>query len=295
MKNGIKYFPFSSSLEQKYKFIKARFGLKGLAIVVLVLQQIYGDEGYYCEWSQDVALLFADENSVGHNVVSEVIEEALRRGIFDKELYAEYGVLSSLEIQENFFEATRRRKSLKIKKEYLLLDYTQIPENVDISLENDDIFSENDDIFEQRRGEEKRGDETKGEERRIPPADGTAAPSSKKRTSPKQVAELYNKICTSLSPVQSLTPSREAAIRDISQTIKKCGGFEKLFKTVQASDFLCGKNKLKWKCTFDWIINKDNAVKIMEGNFNNSKVSDYGSFDTDDFFEAALMRSYGGK
>ena len=115
MKNGIKYFPFSSSLEQKYKFIKAQFGLKGLAIVVLVLQQIYGDEGYYCEWSQDVALLFADENSVGHNVVSEVIEEALRRGIFDKDLYDKYGVLSSVEIQEIFFEATRRRKNLKIK------------------------------------------------------------------------------------------------------------------------------------------------------------------------------------
>ncbi len=154
MKNGIKYFPFSSSLEQKYKFIKAQFGLKGLAIVVLVLQQIYGDEGYYCEWSQDVALLFADENSVGYNVVSEVIEEALRRGIFDLGLYGEYGVLSSVEIQENFFEATRRRKNLKIKKEYLLVDYTQISENVDIFTENADIFSKNDDIFEQRRGEE---------------------------------------------------------------------------------------------------------------------------------------------
>ncbi len=89
-----------------------------------------------------------------------------------------------------------------------------------------------------------------------------------------------------------MTSSREAAIRDITTIVNKWGGFEKLFEVVQASDFLCGKNKLKWKCTFDWIIKKDNVVKIMEGNFNNQAVKE-GSFDTDDFFRAALRRAYG--
>lgn len=41
-----------------------------------------------------------------------------------------------------------------------------------------------------------------------------------------------------------------------------------IFKKVSASDFLCGSSG-KWRATFDWVIKPDNAVKILEGTYDN--------------------------
>ena len=58
MKDGIPYFPLDCELDSKFELIEAEFGLQGFAVVVKLLQRIYGGEGYYCEWTEDVALLF---------------------------------------------------------------------------------------------------------------------------------------------------------------------------------------------------------------------------------------------
>jgi hypothetical protein len=40
---------------------------------------------------------------------------------------------------------------------------------------------------------------------------------------------------------------------------------------AQASDFLSGRNG-KWTgCNFDWLINENNMVKVLEGNYENKK------------------------
>jgi hypothetical protein len=43
---------------------------------------------------------------------------------------AKYGILTSEEIQENFLQATKRRKCVKIKKDYLLINTEFLPANV---------------------------------------------------------------------------------------------------------------------------------------------------------------------
>jgi len=45
----------------------------------------------------------------------------------------------------------------------------------------------------------------------------------------------------------------------------------RLFQLAQDSDFLSGRDQ-KWNgCSFDWIINKTNALKIVEGNYENER------------------------
>ena len=143
MASGISYFPLDVHLDDKFKLIEAEFGLTGFAVVVKLLQKIYGGQGYYCEWTEDVALLFSRSVGLGGNVVSEIVSASIRRGIFDKGIYDKYRVLTSAGIQKRYFEAVSRRVSVDVKKEYLLVQVAQKYENVSILSENVYIFEEN--------------------------------------------------------------------------------------------------------------------------------------------------------
>lgn len=163
MKYGIPYFPLECVLDEKFELIEAEFGLTGFAIVVKLLQRIYGGQGYYCEWTKEVALLFARRHSVGGGVVSEIVNASIKRGIFDSRMFEQYRILTSKGIQERYLKAVSRRKQIEIKKEYLLLKCDQISKNACIIEENVNIIEENVDILKQRK-EEKRKEEKRREE-----------------------------------------------------------------------------------------------------------------------------------
>jgi hypothetical protein len=124
-KVGLDYFPLDTVLDTKFELIEAEFGLQGFAIIVKLLQKIYREFGYYCEWDTEVALLFSKRNNVGCNVVSETISSAIKRGIFDKAIYDKYHILTSEDIQVRYISAKRANFSI-IKNEYLLIS---VPEN----------------------------------------------------------------------------------------------------------------------------------------------------------------------
>lgn len=156
--SGIPYFPLDVKLDSKFELIEAEFGLTGFGVVVKLFQEIYGQDGYYIEWTNEVALLFSKRIGLGGSVVSEIVSAAIRRGIFDRDLFEKYSVLTSKGIQQRYFEAVSRRKQIKVKDEYLLVKVAQICKNVDIQRENVSIFQKNENISEQRK-EEKRKEE----------------------------------------------------------------------------------------------------------------------------------------
>ena len=162
-KSGIDYFPLDVTLNAKFELIEAEFGLTGFGVVVHLLQEIYGKAGYYIEWTEEVALLFARKVGLGGSVVSEIIEASIRRGMFDKEKYDKYHVLTSKGIQERYFEAVSRRKTLEVDFNILLVDVAQILPNVYISAKNVNIFSKNADIERQSKVEKSRVEKSKEE------------------------------------------------------------------------------------------------------------------------------------
>ena len=130
VKTSLDYFPLDCHMDTKFKLIEAQFGLKGFAIVVKLLQRIYGELGYYCEWNDDIRLLFADENNVDCNLVSDTIEAALKRGIFSRKMFDEYQILTSSGIQKRYVEAMKRRVKILIDERYLLLELPKNQVNV---------------------------------------------------------------------------------------------------------------------------------------------------------------------
>lgn len=135
---------------------------------------------------------------------------------------------------------------------------------------------------------------------RILDAAEKALPDEKKMSTDecRKTADLFNLICTSLPPVRSVNDTRLKSIRTAARLLE---GYEtdfcRFFERVERSDFLSGR-KSGWRASFDWILKRGNLVKIAEGNYDNSaeakdsKKESKGSFDTDEFFEAALRRSY---
>lgn len=119
-RTGIDFFPFPSANSTALKLVEAKFKLRGIAIYLKLLQKIFNEEGYYFEISDDVILLLKQEMGVNDNIIPELIKECIARGLFNKEMYEKYSILTSDNIQKEYLNAVRKRKDFNIKEEYRL-------------------------------------------------------------------------------------------------------------------------------------------------------------------------------
>lgn len=142
-KEGLDYFPFDVHFNDEMKLIKAEYGLKAVGLFAILLQKIYGGRGYYAPWDSDVELMFASVNGVGVNFVREVVSALMNRGILSRDIFEQYGVLTSDGIQRRYVEAASRRISKKIIGEYLLIPAPKNWDVVYINGENVNINGEN--------------------------------------------------------------------------------------------------------------------------------------------------------
>ena len=211
-KSGIDYFPLDVILDEKFDLIEAEYGLTGFGVIVRLLQEIYGKAGYYIEWTTEVALLFARKVGLGGNVVSEIVEASIRRGMFDREKYDKYHVLTSRGIQKRYFEAVSRRKVLEVDENILLVDVALLCPNVDIRAKNVNIFSENANIPKQSKVEERRVKESKEEKPRVSALDAAL----------NDFAEMRKKMRKPLSELEKLAPGDdEKKIAILNQSIQR--------------------------------------------------------------------------
>jgi uncharacterized phage protein (TIGR02220 family) len=120
-KQGAEYFPLDVHLDDKFKFIEIKYKLPGFAVIIKLIQKVYS-YGYWYKWTEDEALLFSDEIRADFDLVKGVVNEAIERGIFNKELHTKYSILTSKGIQKRYKEIVRRRKDVEVTEEYLLID-----------------------------------------------------------------------------------------------------------------------------------------------------------------------------
>lgn len=260
MNNGINYFPLNVHLDDKFELIEAEFGLKGFAIVVKLFQKIYGQQGYYCEWTEDVALLFGKNVGLGGDAVSEIVRAAIKRGIFDSELYDKYQILTSRGIQERYFEAVSRRKEVEVRKEYLLIKVDQIYKNVRILNENVNISSKNVNISEQKKVEESKVKEKRVEERKLPRL-------------PVRIVKLYENNIAPLTPItlQGLDDWLNAMSEDvveyaISEAVKNNKRNYRYIEAILRNHFNAGRTTLAEVQGAKKTYNKGNEQSVYDDN-----------------------------
>ena len=165
MKKGIDFFPMNCQQTEPMELIEAQYGIKGFATVVKVCQRIYANEGYYCDWNDDISMLLSRQIGLSCNLVSDIIHTAIKRDIFSKSMYDKYKILTSAWIQETYFFAVKRRKEIFLNSEYLLVDYTQFFKNAYISHENVYISKKNADTSQQSTVENSKVKDSKVKEK----------------------------------------------------------------------------------------------------------------------------------
>lgn len=84
----------------------------------------------------------------------------------------------------------------------------------------------------------------------------------------QQIIELYNDTCVSLPHVRTLTDKRKKAIKTRLKKYTQ-SDIQKTFIIAEESDFLKGNNDRGWRADFDWLINENNMVKVLEGRYSN--------------------------
>ena len=85
----------------------------------------------------------------------------------------------------------------------------------------------------------------------------------------QQIADMYNDTCVSLPSVKSLSDKRKKAIKARLNTYT-IDDFKTVFEKTERSDFLTGRTG-QWSATFDWLLNENNMIKVLEGNYDNKQ------------------------
>lgn len=127
LSRGIEYYPLDVDFlnDLKIKKIMKSCGPNSIAIIILLLGNIYGDEGYFMKWDEDVCFLVADAVGAKEVYVKEVLKKCLQVDLFSSELFEKYKIITSKGIQKRFFEITKRRKRETLINKYLLVNVTE--------------------------------------------------------------------------------------------------------------------------------------------------------------------------
>lgn len=140
-KVGIESFLLDCHTNDNMAEIEAAYGIKGFAVIVKLWQKIYSDKGYYCEWIERSPLLFLSQwfggnSGVDLNLINQVVNHAIKIGIFNESMFNEYAILTSERIQRQYFDVVKRRTEIEVIDEYLLVSVANFKENVNIIEKN---------------------------------------------------------------------------------------------------------------------------------------------------------------
>ena len=253
-------------MNDKIKLIEAEFGIKAFAIIVKLYQKIYSERGYYCEWNEDVALLFiaslGGNSGVSKSLIDVILAASIRRGIFSEELYERYGILTSKRIQEQYFDAVSRREKVEVEKEYLLV---KVSKNMVIVNNNSiNVYINSQNVSSNTQSKEEKSRE-----------DIIVSKDTIRQTDVQRCVEAWNGLSDrGIKSISKMT-STSKRYQSLVARIKEYGVEDVLFAIdkIRDSKFLQGRtgSKRAWVITFDWFVLPNNFPKVLEGNYDDEK------------------------
>lgn len=120
-KIGLDYFPLDVHIfeDEKIEAIAGEFGIKGELAVIKLLCAVY-EKGYFVVWNDlTKAKLLKRLPGTSKDLLEQVVNRLVTWEFFNEDLFNSAKVLTSKKIQDNYFEATKRRKMPK-PTEYLI-------------------------------------------------------------------------------------------------------------------------------------------------------------------------------
>ena len=107
----------------------------------------------------------------------------------------------------------------------------------------------------------------------------------------EKIISIFNSVCKNLPTVQKLTKSRKSAInaRITDYNLSTLGD---VFQKVATSNFLNGENDRNWTADFDWIMNPNNFIKILEGKYNSKQRNKNWEFNAEEVYQSEAAKNF---
>ena len=142
--NGLLYFSHDTNMSssQAIELLEAEHTIIGYAVWIKLLEKIFQEQGYYVAWNRKISLVFSKKIGVENQKVEAVILTCLEEGLFSKEMFEKFGILTSRRIQNNFLEGTKRRGTALLKSDFSLINNNK----EDIVYDKEDIVNNTMDI-----------------------------------------------------------------------------------------------------------------------------------------------------
>lgn len=192
---------------------------------------------------------------------------------------------------EKIREQARIRKQREREKKRALLEAGNTPALPENSSENPETLPENvtshvtsrvteREVTKQSKNKNKNIYNISSNEDIVETSEKTSEVPDRKseRLSYDEIMKDFHATCPDLPGIRALNDARKTKIRSLVKELDKLKIFpgvepEKklhvIFQAAQNSDFLSGRSG-KWNgCSFDWLINKTNALKVLEGQYQN--------------------------
>ena len=304
-KKGLDYFPMDVDFfeDDKIQALENQFGPLGVRIYEQLLHWTYKN-GYYYEFATLDLLTVKMIRAIGNRwlrdkkTVEKVILYCAEINLVDAGLVRQ-NVITSKGIQRRYLTATERRQFTYGGK-YWLVDENGEPlesapfKKVNVGDNSVNVYNNSVNVSD-KYTKKRKVKKSKVNERRRYPAGKRFRFHSFKYT---DILKKYAELCTGFPQVRKLSDKHilmlKAGIKEFAFT-----DYTDLFEKAAESDFL-SKTKKSWSATFEWLIKPANMTKVINGDYDNwndkqnsqrDNTAD-SSFDTDDFFEAAVKRTY---
>lgn len=202
LKAGLDYFPHDVGLfaDRKFRPLRKRYGYLAPMVYVVLLELIYGDKGYYLDYSDPESVLLDIEERLSGKFQPEtetlerLICDLVAQGLLSHDHF-ERQILTSKRIQACYYKATVDRKEvfvdpeiwildanemLKYSKRHPLLNSIGISAPDGVNRPNNSVNRPNNSVNRpnnpQSKAEESKVKQSKVEESKVPGDAGTYAP-----------------------------------------------------------------------------------------------------------------------
>ena len=326
LKSGISYFPLDVDIFDDPKFlpVQERYGPLGEVVYLRLLCLIYRN-GYYYRFTDMDTLAAVVAKSIGFRwargtkTVREVILRLAECDLFDLRLLSS-GLLTSAGIQRRYQKAVGRRRS-QGGTEYWLIDEEgreladREPEkkqpvlgarsmpkkrvivcNNPVNVDNNPVIVCNNATKKSKVNKSK---VKKMTARRL------AVNVRAKKTDDVIIKEFHELLPGLARANEDGSPKNRAIIRESIKQGRTVADYRSAFMEVSASSFLRGASNSGWRASLAWIIAPAHLSDILAGRYRDWRrpaaplpatgTTDGGSFDTKEFFEEALRRTYEGE
>lgn len=119
------WFPHMCDNSDAMRVIQCDFGISGYGVIYKLYERIFGF-GYYTKWNDKICKIFAYEDcKLKSELVGNIVDACIEEGIFDANLFENYGILTSAEIQRMFYHVAKHRDDFEFDSRYKLIDISE--------------------------------------------------------------------------------------------------------------------------------------------------------------------------